>query len=548
MILLLVIGISGLITGGIIGFLYVKGRLNSKLTELQLKNQNLEAVNTEINRKLVENATAKKLVEEELIKLDKSLAVLNSQIDSLNKRIEEVKRQNETLKRDSQLLQLTIQDAGKKQTRAETELSESKKIIEDLQNRETSLRGEINFLSGKLSTVKEENSELRAKNQETANRLKDQQEFINSANEKLKDAFSTLSVDALNKNNESFVTLAKSTLETQVTEAKGEYEKKQQAIDEIVKPLAESLNKFDTKVQELENTRQRQHGEINQFINGLQQSTEKLQKETGNLVSALKTSRVRGRYGEIALRRLVEFAGMTDYCDFCEQTSVTTDDGRLRPDMVINLPGNKTLVVDSKIPLDAYLAAFETTDEAEKIRLLTQHATAVRGHLKNLSEKAYWSQFENSPDYVIMYMQIESSFGSALEFDRTLIEDGINNRVIPGTPTTLITLLRTVSFSWQQTKVAENIEEIRKAGVELYSRTNTLLDHFSKIGAGLKSAVDYYNKAVGSLESRFIPHARRLKELGGSYIKSEAEEPDMIELQIRPIIDMPESEILNEEL
>lgn len=370
---------------------------------------------------------------------------------------------------------------------------------------------------------------------ESEKRIEEQQTFINEANEKLKDTFSALSANALTNNNTAFITLAKETLSAQVVKAEGEFEKKQQAIDNIVKPLADSLNKFDNKIQDMEKVRFEHHGQINEFIKGLQQSTEKLQKETGNLVSALKTSRVRGRYGEIALKRLVEFGGLNDYCDFCEQTTVLTDDGRLRPDMIINLPGAKTLIVDAKIPLDSYLSAFETTDETERNRLLTLHALAVRGHLKKLSEKAYWSQFQNSPDYVIMYMQIESSFGSALEIDRTLIEDGINNRVILATPTTLITLLRTVAFSWQQLKIADNIEEIRKAGVELFNRTNILLQHFNAIGSGLRSAVNNYNEAVGSLENRFIPQAKRMKELSGSYIKDDIKDIKQVEYSIRPL-------------
>jgi DNA recombination protein RmuC len=273
-----------------------------------------------------------------------------------------------------------------------------------------------------------------------------------------------------------------------------------------------------------------QHGQVNQFILGVQQTTEKLQKESHNLVSALKTSHVRGRYGEIALQRVVEFAGMTEHCDFNEQTSVETDDGALRPDMNILLPEKKMIVVNAKTPLAAYMRAFETEDEDERKACMIQHAHAIRDHLKKLSARAYWSQFPDSPDYVILYMQIESSFGAALQFDPSLIEEGIMNKVVFATPTTLITLLQTVGFVWQQRSVADNIEAIRDAGVELYERTNTLLRHFSSIGGSLKIAVGHYNNAVASLESRFIPHANKLYSLGSAYIKNEIADVSQIEV------------------
>jgi DNA recombination protein RmuC len=210
----------------------------------------------------------------------------------------------------------------------------------------------------------------------------------------------------------------------------------------------------------------------------------------------------------------VEFAGMTEHCDFSEQVSVNTEDGVLRPDMIIRLPEGKTIVVDSKVPLSAYMKAFETEDEEERKALFNQHALAVRDHLKQLSAKAYWSQWPQSPDYVILYMQIESSFGAALQSDPTLIEDGIRNRVVFATPTTLITLLRTVGFVWQQLHVAANIEDIRTAGIELYNRTNVLIRHFTNIGGSLKTVLNHYNDAVASLESRFVPQARKLYSLG----------------------------------
>lgn len=397
----------------------------------------------------------------------------------------------------------------------------------------------INELTDSFNQVKEEKIHLSASFREMENRLNQQQSFLEKAGESMKASFHALSAEALKHNNESFVTLARSTLETQVTEARGDLEKKQQAIDALVKPLAESLGKFDGKIQEMEKARMQQHGQINQYMQGVQQMTEALQRETHNLVSALKTSHTRGRYGEIALKRLVEFAGMTEHCDFEEQVSVTSaESGTLRPDMIIRLPEKKIIVVDSKVPLSAYMRAFETDNEDERRQYLAQHAQAVRDHLKNLSAKSYWNEFDESPDYVVLYMQIESSFGAALTADPSLIEDGIRNKVIFATPTTLITLLKTVGFVWQQVQITENIEEMRSAGVELYNRTTVLLKHFSNMGSSLKSAVNHYNSAVSSLESRFIPQAKKLHALGGAYTKNEVPDIEPVELNPRAVAEM----------
>lgn len=396
----------------------------------------------------------------------------------------------------------------------------------------------INELSDKLNQKKEENIRLITEQRELQQRLKEQKEFMDHSAETMKASFHALSAEALKHNNESFVSLAKSTLETQVTEAKGDLEKKQQAIDALVKPLADSLGKFDNKIQEMEKVRMEQHGQINQYMQGVASMTEQLQRETHNLVSALKTSHTRGRYGEIALRRVVEFAGMTEHCDFEEQVSVASVEGTLRPDMIIRLPENKIIVVDSKVPLSAYMRAFETDNEEERKQFLLQHAQAVKDHLRNLSGKSYWSQFSESPDYVVLYMQIESSFGAALAANPTLIEDGILNKVVFATPTTLITLLRTVGFVWQQVRVTENIEEMRGAGVELYNRTATLLGHFSNIGNSLNSAVKNYNQAVSSLESRFIPQAKKLQALSGSFTSKEVPDVEPVELNARAVAEM----------
>ncbi|RYF98366.1 MAG: DNA recombination protein RmuC, partial [Chitinophagaceae bacterium] len=344
---------------------------------------------------------------------------------------------------------------------------------------------------------------------------------------------------ALDKNNQSFLDLAKTQLTSHIGQAKSDLDLRQQAIDNLVKPLGDSLSKMDEKINSLESKREGAYQNIGTLLDQMKQSTVALDRETRNLVTALKSSHTRGRYGEIALRRLVEFAGMTDQCDFREQVSTEAENGKLRPDMVINLPGNRSVVVDSKVPLSSYLQVFETEDADAQKKFLQQHANAIRIHLRQLSAKAYWDQFENAPDFVVMFMQIESSFGAALQEWPGLLEEALNNRIIVATPTTLITILRSIGYSWNQLKTMENIEEIRTAAVALYERSATLMEHMVGIGKNLTHTVNNYNKAVGSLESYFLPQGRRIYQLSQAYIKKQLTEISPVELSVRPIIALP---------
>ena len=373
--------------------------------------------------------------------------------------------------------------------------------------------------------------------------LSEQKTFMENADRAMRETFGSLAATALHQNNEAFVALAESKLGEKVTQAKGALEVKEKAIEGLVKPLAESLGKMETKINDLENKREKAYSNISTILDGMQQTAQALDKGTQGLISALKNSSTRGKYGEIGLRRVVEFSGMTERCDFIEQVYVSGDEGIFRPDMIINLPDRKTIVVDAKTPLDAYMKVFETDNEPEQKVLLMQHARAVKDHLKKLKEKAYWNQFPESPDYVVLYMQIESSFAAALQADPELIEEGIRNHVIFATPTTLIMLLKTVGFVWQQRSIAENIEEIRDAGIELYNRTSVVLKHFSNIGIGLKNSVSHFNNAVASLESRFIPQARKLYTLGSAYTKSTVPDIEQVEIAVRQL-DIPDEETI----
>jgi DNA recombination protein RmuC len=394
-------------------------------------------------------------------------------------------------------------------------------------------------LQRQLMMIREENATLKANAKATLKRLEDQQQFVQDAQKNLKDAFGALSADALRHNNTSFVELAKAKLEEKVTEAKGELDKKHQAIDAVVKPLSESLVKMDEKIHALETKREGAYSQMSTLLDQMKQSTAALDKETRSLVSALKTSTSRGRYGEIALRRLVEFAGMLEHCDFEEQVSTEGETGRLRPDMIIRLPENRRVVVDSKVPLASYLEIFETEDQGLQKQLMDKHIVAIKAHLKQLGSKAYWDQFPDAPDFVVMFMQIESSFGAALQVWPGMIEEALNNRIIIATPTTLITILRSIGYSWNQLSVIENIEAIRDAAVELYERSATLMEHMTNIGKSLTGTINHYNKAVGSLEASFLPQGRRINQLAQGFVKKTLPDITPVEVTAREIAATP---------
>ncbi len=393
-------------------------------------------------------------------------------------------------------------------------------------------------LHRRITALSEKNTELnttlemeRAAQKDKFASLEQAQEL---ARKQLTETFGHLSSQALKQNNEEFLKLAQENLKQFQNKAQGDLAQKEQAIENLVKPIKEALEKTEKQMRTMEHERKEAYGALTQHLETMTQTQQALQGETRNLVKALSRPEVRGQWGELTLKRLAELAGMVEHCDFYEQEHTQTEDGAMRPDMIVRMPGGREIVVDVKTPLDAYLSAVEAGDEKEREAHLIRHTKNVRKRVQELANKGYWNQFKNSPDFVVLFIPGDQFLSAALDNDYSLLEDAMQKKVILATPTSFVALLRAVAYGWRQESLAENAQHIREVGEDLYGRLATFAEHLGKVGKNLNNSVQHYNKAIASFDTRVLPGARKFTEMGISS-KKPVENIDQIETATRNI-------------
>ena len=370
------------------------------------------------------------------------------------------------------------------------------------------------WLGRRLSDLRARNAELTTTLELERRTHEEKIQTLKQAQADLSQTFEALSARALAQNNQEFLRLARENLEKLQQQAGAELEKKEKAIEHLVQPIRTALEKTEQQIRNIEKERKEAYGALTQHLQTMAQTQANLQAQTQNLVQALRRPEVRGQWGELTLKRLAELAGMVEHCDFFEQETVQTEEGRQRPDMIVRLPDSREIVVDVKTPLDAYLSAIEASDDVEREAQLVRHARNVRQRVNELASKAYWSQFPDAPDFVVLFIPGDQFLAAALDQDHELLEEALRQQVILATPTSFVALLRAVAFGWRQEQLAQNAEKIREVGEELYRRLLTFTGHLEKLGRSLDTSVKHYNKAVGSFDSRVLPGAQKFTEMG----------------------------------
>jgi DNA recombination protein RmuC len=445
------------------------------------------------------------------------LAVIGERLKARDMELQGLAAENQKMELEIERLRQMILQESQEKAAAMKEAEQLNELRGRLQDREKELKD----FREETTSLKQIQAELETTLHKERQAMEEKVALLNEAAQKMEDAFKALSAECLLSNNQQFLDLARATLEKYQSEAKGDLEQRQKAVEGTIAPLKETLEKYIQQVQAMEISRQQAYGSLSQHLETMALTEKQLQQETGNLVKALRSPQVRGRWGEITLKRVAELAGMSEHCDFFEQESVNSEEGKLRPDMVVRLPNKKLVVVDSKAPLQSYLDSLESPAEEARKTKLQDHARLIQSHMQKLSAKNYWDQFPEAPEFVILFLPGENFFSAALEQNPYLIEEGVNQRVILATPTTL-------AYGWRQEALAENAQAISEMGKTLYERLVRLAVHFTDLGRHLDKSMHSYNEAVGSLESRVLPAARRFKELG---ISSKANVPELVPLE-----------------